>query len=91
MHEAQRHVEVRAGQGAVEGLVRVNRQQEGLTLGEAQVVFEERALPSLRGVLHADAHLGPRAVEPLVHDALEDPVVDVLDARRSPVPVVWGS
>ena len=91
LEDPEGEVEVRPGEGPVEGLRLVHEGHEGRTLREPHVVVEE-VLPALLALeLHANPHLRPGPVEALRQEALEDPMVQVHDIGRSSVAVQRGN
>ena len=80
-------VEVRPSDGPVHRLRLIDGRQQRRSCGEPSVVLDESRLALDTGVLHADAHRRPRAVEALGGEALEDLVVNVLDVWWSPISI----
>ena len=87
LDEPEGHVKVGRSQGPIEDLALVDLGEEGVGTGEPDVVIEEPLLAFRRLELHTDAHLRPRCVEPVVHEALEDAPVNMKDIGRCPVPI----
>ena len=79
-------VQVAASQGGVPGpcTIRQDRRHELVALSEPAVVLQELPNATLRFVFHADADGRPRAVVAVLHEAPQDPIVDVPDIRRCP-------
>ena len=62
--------------------------QKGIPGRDAPVPLNRPSLRFGRAELRADAHSGARAVEPVLREGPEDPLLDALDIRRSAVAVL---
>jgi len=88
LDDAEREVQMGPGEGPIQGLVGVDRRQEGHALRKPPIPVQE-ALLGLRGpALNADPGLRAGPVEPLGREAPEDPKVNVGYIRDRPVAVL---